>query len=260
MGIFAAKMKDPNLFAERIREQKDTKEEQKAIQGQENKGEQKDTKIKAGVYDYMKRLSSMKMFNSKSFENLKQAVMKNFSPDGNLLVGQIPTDEKERDAFLSQLSADKKKETQFENSVNQVKANLKELADCAKTYIQEKGSASRFTKAGKERYRFADEMRTMAEVMLASFERYDIEKKKAEKLKILDDSELYVSKKLSFYKTESYDMTKGAFVKNGQVDKMDMMGLKVELPEKNKKDENLKEETKEEVKEEIVKDDTEIEL
>ena len=248
MGIFAAKMKDPNLFAERVRDQKDTKEEQK------------DTKVKAGVYDYMEKLSSMKMFNSKSFEKLKSAVMKNFSPDGTLLVGQIAADEKERDAFLSQLSADKKKEIQFENSVKQVKANLKELADCAKTYIQEKGSASRFTKAGKERYRFADEMRTMAEVMLASFERYDIEKKKAEKLKILDDSELYVSKKLSFYKTESYDMTKGAFVKNGQVDKMDMMGLKVELPEKNKKDENLKEETKEEVKEEIVKDDTEIEL
>ena len=245
MGIFAAKMKDPNLFAERVRDQKDTKEEQK------------DTKVKAGVYDYMEKLSSMKMFNSKSFEKLKNAVMKNFSPDGTLLVGQIAADEKERDAFLSQLSADKKKEIQFENSVKQVKANLKELADCAKTYIQEKGSASRFTKAGKERYRFADEMRTMAEVMLASFERYDIEKKKAEKLKILDDSELYVSKKLSFYKTESYDMTKGAFVKNGQVDKMDMMGLKVELPEGKKKDENLKEEIKEEI---VKEDDSELQL
>ena len=82
----------------------------------------------------------------------------------------------------------------------------------------------------------------------------------ADKLKILDDSELHVSKKLSFYKTGSYDMTKAAFVKKGEVDKMDMMGLKVELPEGKKKEENLKEEIKEEAKEEIVKDDTEIEL
>ena len=253
MGSFAAKMKDPQLYAERVREQKDTKEEQKTIAGQENKEEQKDTKINAGVYDYMKKLSSMKRFNSKSFENLKNAVMKNFSPDGTLLVGQIAADEKEREALLSQLSTDKKKEIQFENTVKQVKANLKELADCAKTYIQEKGSANRYTKAGKERYRFADEMRTMAEVMLAKFERYDIEKKKAEKLKILDDSELHVSKKLSFYKTGSYDMTKSAFVKNGEVDKMDMMGLKVELPEGKKKEENLKEEI-------VMEDNDQIEL
>ncbi|MBQ1983394.1 MAG: hypothetical protein II232_02055, partial [Spirochaetaceae bacterium] len=41
--------------------------------------------------------------------------------------------------------------------------------------IQEKGSANRYTKAGKERYRFADEMRTMAEIMLDKFERYDRE-------------------------------------------------------------------------------------
>ena len=100
-------------------------------------------------------------------------------------------------------------------------------------------------------------MRTMAEIMLDKFERYDREKIMADKLKILDDSELHVSKKLSFYKTGSYDMTKAAFVKNGEVDKMDMMGLKVELPEGKKKEENLKEETKEEI---VMEDNSEIEL
>lgn len=238
MGGFMAKMKDPQLFAERA-------------------GEEKDPKVKAGVYDYMKKLSSMKRFNSKSFENLKSAVMKNFSPDGTLLVGQIAADEKERDELLSQLSTDHKKEVQYENTLKQVKANLKEIADCAKAYIQEKGSANRYTKAGKERYRFADEMRTMAEVILDKFERYDNEKKKADKLKILDDSELHVSKKLSFYKTESYDMTRAAFVKKGEVDKMDMMGLKVKLPEGKKKAENLKEEVMEEI---VMEDDSALQL
>ena len=38
-----AKMKDPQLYAERVREQKDTKEEQKTIAGQENKEEQKES-------------------------------------------------------------------------------------------------------------------------------------------------------------------------------------------------------------------------
>lgn len=262
MESFAAKMKNPELFAERVRVQKDTKEVQK-----DSKEVQKDTKEKAGVYDYMKKLSSMKMFNSKSFENLKRAVMKNYSPDGTFLTVQIPEDEKERESFLSQLSTDEKQAAQFEKSVKEVRANLQELADCAKTYIQEKGSASRYTKVGKERYRFADEMRTMAETMLDKFKRYDIEKLKADKLKILDDSELHISKKVSFYKTEDYSMTRKAFVKQGEVDKLNMLGQALESLKSDKGvkkegvKEEIKEKAKEEVKEEIVKeDDAEIEL
>ena len=237
MESFAAKMKNPELFAERM--QKDTKKEQKNIAGEEKqiKEETKDTKEKAGVYDYMNRLSSMKRFNSKSFENLKRAVMKNYSPEGDFLTGQI------------------------EDSVTQVRANLKELAECAKAYIQEKGSASRYTKAGRERYRFADEMRTMAETMLDKFERYDREKEMAEKLKTLNDSELHVSKNISFYKTESYSMTRNAFVKPGEVDRLNMIGQALEAlkndkgVKKEEVKEEIKEKEKEEVKEELVKEE-----
>ena len=140
---------------------------------------------------------------------------------------------------------------------------MQELADCAKAYIQEKGSASRYTKAGKERYRFADEMRTMAETMLDKFKRYDKEKEKADKLKILDDSELHVSKKVSFYKTEDYSMTRKAFVKQGEVDRLNMLSQALESLKNDKGvkkegvKEEIKEKAKEEVKEELVKEEDE---
>lgn len=64
----------------------------------------------------------------------------------------------------------------------------------------------------------------------------------------LDDSELFVTKKLSFYKTESYNMTRNAFVKEYEVDKMDMLNLGTDLAG----------EKKEEVKEDLLLEDNEI--
>ena len=55
--------------------------------------------------------------------------------------------------------------------------------------------------------------------MLKQFEIFEKERTMADKLMSMDDSNLVVSTNLSFYKTDSYNMTKGAFVKKGEFDK-----------------------------------------
>ena len=214
MKNYVKRMKDSKWFAERMVSQDVDKEEEK------------DTQVKAGVYDYMKQLSSMKKSNSKSFENLRKAVMKQYSENGEFLLEQKVTDAA--------------KGIKRDDNLKEVKENLKQIADSAKAYIREKGSANRFTNVGKERYRFADEMRTMAETMLNKFELMEKEKEMANQLMKMDDSELYVSKQLSFYKTESYNMTRKAFVQDDEMDKMNMMNLGKELA--GEKTEEIKEE------------------
>ena len=213
MESFRLKMSDKNWFAERMQSQEADKDTQKAT----TRTEKKDTKVEAGVFNYMNQLSSMKRSNSKSFENLRKAVMKQYSENGEFLLNPIDG-------------------IKHDENLKEVKENLKQIADSAKAYLKEKGSANRFTQVGKGRYRFADEMRTYAETMLHQFELMEKEKDMADKLMKMDDSELYVSKQISFYKTDSYNMTRKAFVKKGELDKMNMMNLGKELAGEKKKE------------------------
>ena len=115
-----------------------------------------------------------------------------------------------------------------------------------------------YTDAGKLRYRFADEMNTLSETILKKFQILEMEKVEAEKLMNMDDSGLKISKNTSFYKTDSYKMTRQAFVKEGEIDQMNNVAYaNLTLPgekkeEVKKETENVKEES---VKEENVKDE-----
>ena len=244
INSYINKMRNPKMYADRIQLPEAGKEV--------NKEEQKNIQVKASIYDYMKQLDSMKTFNSKSFNNLKKAVLKQYSENGEFLLNAAGVDHDEK--------------------MKNVKENLKEIAERAKAYIQDKGSAKRFTSAGKERYRFADEMRTMAEGMLEQLALWDKEKEDINKLMTMDDSELFVTRSISFYKTESYNMAREAFVKKDELDKMDMLvvgeGLEdddeLEDDELEEKKEEIvgetKEETKEEIKEEKILESDEMEL
>ena len=67
----------------------------------------------------------------------------------------------------------------------------------------------------------------------------------ADKLMRMYFSEMYVSKKISFYKTDSYKMTKKAFVKDDELDQLNSVAY----------GRNLEEEVKEEVKKDPVIDE-----
>ena len=137
-----------------------------------------------------------------------------------------------------------------------IRAQIKEIAEAAAAYEKAKGSASRFTDAGKLRYRFADEMKNITESMLSDFALWDEEKEWTTKLFAMNDSDLYVSKNESFYITLSHKMTQDAFVGKGELNNMD--GFAKAVHKEKQKEEKAKEEIKE--KEEPIMEEDEIDL
>ena len=193
----------------------------------------KSVEVDGRIFHYVNQLSAMKGSNSAEYDRLKNAVLKHHDKHNNFC--------------LDEEIAGALKNKNREQVLKDVKDHLKEIAEASKAYLKAKGSVNRFTKAGKERYRFADEMRTYAEVMLEQFDTFEKEKKEAARLMNMDTGNLKVSDNLSFYQTDSYKMTKDTFVKQGELDMMNDISLGQQLP--GMESEEAKEEVKEEVKE-----------
>ena len=132
-----------------------------------------------------------------------------------------------------------------EQAMTDIRAQIKEIAEAAAAYAKAKGSASRFTDAGKLRYRFADEMKNITGSMLSDFTLWDEEKEWTNKLFMMNDTDLYVSKNESFYNTLSHKMTQNAFVGKDELNNMDGIA-KLAYKEKQKEEKVKKEEILEE--------------
>ena len=184
------------------------------------------------VFTYMKQVSELRSSSSKEFTRLENAVFNVFDKDGNFKLNEQLTKALESDKDREQTMID-------------IRAQIKEIAEAAAAYEKAKGSASRFTEAGKLRYRFADEMRTITENMLNDFALWDEEKEWTTKLFALNDSDLYVSKNESFYDTLSHKMTQEAFVGKDELNNMDGFA-KLAYKEKQKEEKVKKEEILEE--------------
>ncbi|MBR5267972.1 MAG: hypothetical protein IKU20_07260, partial [Lachnospiraceae bacterium] len=219
MSDYRKRMTSKETYAERMKPEKGSKKADKAAP------------INGRIDQYMKHLSSLKKTsNSKEFKNFMGAVMKQYDDVGNFLMG-----DEIQDATGLGRNRDKVMED--------MKKHLTEIVKTADEYMKAKGKASRFTDSGKLRYRFVEEMKADAEEKLGRFAIMEEEKVWIDKLNKMDDSELHVSKDTKFYQTPTYDIVKTAFVKEGELDKADVLdtaGLKRVLPE------GLKEVVKEE--------------
>ena len=185
------------------------------------------------VFTYMKQVSALRSSGSKEFTRLENAVLNVFDENGNFKLNEQLTKALDSDKDREQTMAD-------------IRAQIKEIAEAAAAYEKAKGSASRFTDAGKLRYRFADEMKNITESMLSDFALWDEEKEWTTKLFALNDSDLYVSKDESFYNTLSHKMTQDAFIEKGEVNNMD--GFAKAVHKEKQKEEKVK-------KEEILEED-----
>ena len=141
-----------------------------------------------------------------------------------------------------------------------VRKQIQELHDAAAAYEKAKGSASRFTDAGKLRYRFADEIRTLTSSMLDDFMAWDTEKEWCTKLMNLDDSDLYVSKDESFYDTVSHKMAEGSIKTDGKVLNLDAFAKATQKMKEHEAKTNEDNKKKEAVKEEIIKEEEDLAL
>lgn len=254
MKEYLFKLKDDKEFyADRVKkvQEADEKKQKAEKNNAENNVEKKSQPLDSSIRGYMRQLSARKKSNSVEFQRFEKAVLRNFDEFNNFLL-----DDEVSDA----VRIDYKRE----ETIKEIKSHLKEIAEASKAYMKAKGSASRFTNEGKDRYRFADEMRTFAEDILDKMEILEKEKVMADKLMNMDDKNLVVSKNTSFYKTDSYKMTRHAFVGVGELDQMDGLNAgKRELPGDkkpeavNKEAENSKEEKVLENKEEPVLNDGE---
>ena len=215
LKTFADKMLNKDTFADRSNVMLD--------------GNQKD----GSVFTYMKQVSELRSSSSKEFTRLENAVFNVFDKDGNFKLNEQLTKALDSDKDREQAMAD-------------IRAQIKEIAEAAAAYEKAKGSASRFTDAGKLRYRFADEMKNITESMLSDFALWDEEKEWTTKLFAMNDSDLYVSKDESFYNTLSHKMTQEAFVGKGEVNNMD--GFAKAVHKEKQKEEKVK-------KEEILEED-----
>ena len=184
------------------------------------------------VFTYMKQVSELRSSSSKEFTRLENAVFNVFDKDGNFKLNEQLT---------KALDSDKDRE----QTMIDIRAQIKEIAEAAAAYEKAKGSASRFTDAGKLRYRFADEMKNITESMLSDFALWDEEKEWTTKLFAMNDSDLYVSKNESFYNTLSHKMTQEAFVGKDELNNMDGFA-KLAYKEKQKEEKVKKEEILEE--------------
>ena len=185
------------------------------------------------VFTYMKQVSELRSSSSKEFTRLENAVFNVFDKDGNFKLNEQLTKALESDKDREQTMID-------------IRAQIKEIAEAAAAYEKAKGSASRFTDAGKLRYRFADEMKNITESMLSDFALWDEEKEWTTKLFAMNDSDLYVSKNESFYNTLSHKMTQEAFVGKDELNNMD--GFAKAVHKEKLKEEKVK-------KEEILEED-----
>ena len=185
------------------------------------------------VFTYMKQVSELRSSSSKEFTRLENAVFNVFDENGKFKLNEQLTKALDSDKDREQAMAD-------------IRAQIKEIAEAAAAYEKAKGSASRFTDAGKLRYRFADEMKNITESMLSDFALWDEEKEWTTKLFAMNDSDLYVSKDESFYNTLSHKMTQEAFVGKGEVNNMD--GFAKAVHKEKQKEEKVK-------KEEILEED-----
>ena len=154
------------------------------------------------------QVSALRSSGSKEFARLETAVLNVFDENGNFKLNEQLTKALDSDKDREQTMAD-------------IRAQIKEIAEAAAAYEKAKGSASRFTDAGKLRYRFADEMKNITESMLSDFALWDEEKEWTTKLFAMNDSDLYVSKNESFYNTLSHKMTQEAFIEKGEVNNLD---------------------------------------
>ena len=222
---FADKMLDKNTFADRSNAMLN-----------EN---QKD----GSVFTYMKQVSELRSSSSKEFTRLEKAVFDVFDDKGNFKLNE---------QLAKALESDKDRE----QAMKDIRAQIKEIAEAAVAYEKAKGSASRFTDAGKLRYRFADEMKNITESMLSDFALWDEEKEWTQKLFAMNDNDLYVSKNESFYNTLSHKMTQDAFVGKGELNNMD--GFAKAVHKEKQKEEKAKQEIKE--KEEPIMEEDEIDL
>ena len=184
------------------------------------------------VFTYMKQVSELRSSSSKEFIRLETAVFNVFDKDGKFKLNEQLTKALDSDKDREQAMAD-------------IRAQIKEIAEAAAAYEKAKGSASRFTDAGKLRYRFADEMKNITESMLSDFALWDEEKEWTTKLFAMNDSDLYVSKNESFYNTLSHKMTQEAFVGKDELNNMDGFA-KLAYKEKQKEEKVKKEEILEE--------------
>lgn len=185
------------------------------------------------VFTYMKQVSELRSSSSKEFTRLENAVFNVFDKDGKFKLNEQLTKALESDKDREQTMID-------------IRAQIKEIAEAAAAYEKAKGSASRFTDAGKLRYRFADEMKNITESMLSDFALWDEEKEWTTKLFAMNDSDLYVSKNESFYNTLSHKMTQEAFVGKDELNNMD--GFAKAVHKEKLKEEKVK-------KEEILEED-----
>lgn len=185
------------------------------------------------VFTYMKQVSELRSSSSKEFTRLETAVFNVFDKDGKFKLNEQLTKALESDKDREQTMID-------------IRAQIKEIAEAAAAYEKAKGSASRFTDAGKLRYRFADEMKNITESMLSDFALWDEEKEWTTKLFAMNDSDLYVSKNESFYNTLSHKMTQEAFVGKDELNNMD--GFAKAVHKEKLKEEKVK-------KEEILEED-----
>lgn len=242
MNDYLFKMKlNKEAYADRMKAPAAVKSDPQAavndLEAANNNPEKKEATLDCSIRAYMKQLSAMKKSNSREFQALEKAVLKNLDEFNNFLLD---------DEISDAVRIDRNRE----ETMRQVKEHMQEIADASKAYMQAKGSASRFTDAGKLRYRFADEMNSLSEAILKKFQILEKEKTVAEKLMNMDDSGLLISKDTSFYKTDSYKMTRQAFVKEGEIDQMNKLAYaNLTLP--GEKKEEIKKET-ENVKEEKV--------
>ena len=179
------------------------------------------------VFTYMKQVSELRSSSSKEFTRLETAVFNVFDKDGKFKLNEQLTKALESDKDREQTMID-------------IRAQIKEIAEAAAAYEKAKGSASRFTDAGKLRYRFADEMKNITESMLSDFALWDEEKEWTTKLFALNDSDLYVNKNESFYDTLSHKMTQDAFIEKGEVNNLD--GFAKAVQKEKQKDEKVKKE------------------
>lgn len=220
-------LEDKKVFADRVRKP----EVDPKVAANKDGKDQKAAEIDGSVKTYLKQLSGMKKSNSKEFQRLENALLnKQFDQFGNFILEDDITEAMRQNRKRSDV-------------IKEVKANLKEIAEAAKAYTDAKGSASRFTQSGKERWRFADEMRTFSETLYRKLEIIENERTEINRLKKLDDSEIYIRSNSNFYKTDSYQMTKDAFVKSGEIDGLNDVAFKNPLP--GEKPEIKKEEIKE---------------
>ena len=185
------------------------------------------------VFTYMKQVSELRSSSSKEFTRLENAVFNVFDKDGNFKLNEQLTKALESDKDREQTMID-------------IRAQIKEIAEAAAAYEKAKGSASRFTDAGKLRSRFADAMKNITESMLSDFALWDEEKEWTTKLFAMNDSDLYVSKNESFYNTLSHKMTQEAFVGKDELNNMD--GFAKAVHKEKLKEEKVK-------KEEILEED-----